>query len=161
VSYRIFLDLDGVMADFDAHHLACSPGGVKLNYDADKAKWWSVVMDTPDFWLNIPLKHDARKLWNFLMRTRLPVEVLSAPSVSDRERAIAQKSEWVRQHLCTEVPLNFREGAQKHEFAAPDAILIDDWDSNVRRWAKAGGIAILHRTAEDTIAQLRALGICV
>ena len=40
-----------------------------------------------------------------------------------------------------------------------NAILIDDFASNIKRWEAAGGIGILHKNANDTIQQLKKLGL--
>ena len=50
-------------------------------------------------------------------------------------------------------------GADKHEYAAPNHILIDDRDKAILPWREAGGIGILHTSANDTIAQLKELGL--
>ena len=42
----------------------------------------------------------------------------------------------------------------KKDFAAPDAILIDDRESNIIGWIENGGEGILHTSAEETIKTL-------
>jgi hypothetical protein len=37
-------------------------------------------------------------------------------------------------------------------------ILIDDWSKNIKEWEAAGGIAIKHKSAAETIAALKKLG---
>jgi hypothetical protein len=37
-------------------------------------------------------------------------------------------------------------------------ILIDDWSKNIKEWEAAGGIAIKHKNAAETIAALKKLG---
>ncbi len=48
---------------------------------------------------------------------------------------------------------------QKQEFANPNAILIDDRPSNIEQWRAKGGIGILHTSADETIEQLKKLGL--
>ena len=47
----------------------------------------------------------------------------------------------------------------KSNYAKENAILIDDFASNIKRWEAAGGIGILHKNANDTIQQLKQLGL--
>ena len=48
-------------------------------------------------------------------------------------------------------------GAQKAAFAAKGNVLIDDRGKNIDAWVKAGGIGIKHKTARDTITELKLL----
>jgi hypothetical protein len=41
---------------------------------------------------------------------------------------------------------------------APGDILIDDLSKNCKRWTDAGGIAVHHTSAADSILKLKALG---
>ena len=48
---------------------------------------------------------------------------------------------------------------KKQEFATPESILIDDREQNIQQWRQAGGIAIHHTSANDTIEQLKQLNL--
>jgi hypothetical protein len=48
---------------------------------------------------------------------------------------------------------------QKQLFAAPDKILIDDMEQTINEWNKGGGIGILHTSADNTIKELKKLGL--
>ena len=47
----LFVDMDGVLADFDAHHEAVL--GVRSDKQTDNVDWLR-VRDIKDFYLNIP-----------------------------------------------------------------------------------------------------------
>ena len=47
----------------------------------------------------------------------------------------------------------------KKDYADKNSILIDDYSKNIEQWRAAGGIGILHTSAEDTIKQLQKLGL--
>jgi hypothetical protein len=47
--------------------------------------------------------------------------------------------------------LILRSAKHKKDFAEPNAILIDDRKDNIDGWIDAGGIGILHTSAEETI----------
>jgi hypothetical protein len=55
--------------------------------------------------------------------------------------------------------LILRSAKHKKDFAGPNNILIDDRVDNINGWIEAGGIGILHTSAEDTIKQLNKLGL--
>ena len=46
------------------------------------------------------------------------------------------------------------KGSQKAAFAHKKAVLIDDRQRNIDVWVEAGGIGILHKTADETIEEL-------
>jgi hypothetical protein len=46
----------------------------------------------------------------------------------------------------------------KGRYASPKAVLVDDMLKNRPGWVAAGGTFVLHRSAEESIAQLRELG---
>ena len=76
------------------------------------------------------------------------------------EKAAAEKIRWVMDNLNGyDQILHTISGADKHKYAAPNHILIDDRDKAILPWRKAGGIGILHTSAADTITQLQKLGL--
>jgi len=46
----------------------------------------------------------------------------------------------------------------KQNYLKDHDILIDDREQNIQRWVEAGGIGILHTSAENTIRQLQKYG---
>ena len=43
----------------------------------------------------------------------------------------------------------------KQDYAAPNAILIDDTVSNIEQWIEQGGIGILHTSWQKTIDEFK------
>ena len=65
------------------------------------------------------------------------------------------KIDWVREHIHPSwIVIPTFKGSQKAAFAHKKAVLIDDYQDNIDNWVEAGGIGILHKTADDTIKQL-------
>ena len=63
---------------------------------------------------------------------------------------------WIRKHVDPKVIITATiKGEDKAAFARPSHVLIDDRKSNIKAWTQAGGIGVLHRTADDTIDQLK------
>jgi hypothetical protein len=68
------------------------------------------------------------------------------------------KNHWVEREL-PGVHLILRNAKHKKDFAGPNNILIDDRIDNVNGWIDAGGIGILHTSAENTINELKKLNL--
>lgn len=149
---KLYVDLDGVLVDFERGY-ADANGGVGPSGD-DNEVFWAPVKRTEDFWLNLPWMPGGQHLWDFV-KDHEHLVVLSSPGHHDTERATQQKKEWVRKHLGPDVHLVLKQSKEKHFYACPRSILIDDWKGNIKRWADAGGIAIRHRQAADTIEMLK------
>ncbi len=160
--YRIFVDLDGVMADLDKHvkaisgmtfaELRAAHGGDGFTQfvDSEREQGHS-IFDQLD-----PMP-DAHVLWNYIVKYN--PDILTATGYP-QATAAAEKIRWVHDNLdgFNEI-YTTTSGADKHEYAAPNHILIDDRDKSINPWREAGGIGILHTSAADTIAQLKKLGL--
>ncbi|GAG55785.1 unnamed protein product, partial [marine sediment metagenome] len=73
--------------------------------------------------------------------------------------ATPQKHAWVKEKLGNIPTLVTRKSAEKAQYAEPNAILIDDRTKSIQPWTAAGGIGILHTSAQDSINQLKQLGL--
>ena len=148
----LYLDLDGVMADFDRHHTSIF--GPMPSGDFDDLHW-AKIHAIPDFFRNLPLKSDALDL--FYALPMVPVILTSCPRTGYQNVA-RQKRAWVREHLGDMVILPVIGGHNKPMFMhRPGDILIDDYGKNCRAWEAEGGIAIKHETAEQTLEKLHAV----
>jgi hypothetical protein len=150
---QLFVDMDGVLADFDAgHEAAFGSRSDKLTDNVD----WAAVRAVPDFYLNLPPMPDMAELWAHIERHR-PVVLTGVPSSVDD--APENKRAWARKHLGPHVEVRCCRSRDKCLHAAPGDILIDDWERYRRLWVAKGGRWITHRTAAETIRALIALGI--
>ena len=158
--YRIFVDLDGVMADLDKHVKAITgktflqlraTGTGFTEFVENERKQGHSVFDQLD-----PMP-DAHVLWSYIEKYR--PDILTATGVP-KEEATAEKVRWVFNNLDGFKNIyTVRSGAQKARYAAPNHILIDDRDKSIIPWRAAGGIGIQHVSAVDTINQLKKLGL--
>jgi 5'(3')-deoxyribonucleotidase len=151
---KIYLDLDGVMADFDAHFPATF--GLDHRGMADNAMW-ATINTHPSYFRDMPVCPGAIEFFRLIEHLR-PI-VLTACPKTNYVNAATQKREWVREHLGRHVTVLPVMGGRHKPLFMHEAgdILIDDWKKNTEAWESAGGVAILHRSFAETTATLRAL----
>ena len=156
-TYKIFSDMDGVLTDFDTRFKKYSDGIAPSDYEKQygKEKFWELA-DGPGvaFWVGMPWMSDGKQYWDYIKN--YDVELLSSPSRSQTSRL--GKRLWVRNNM-PGVKLTLAQARNKQNYAAPNHILIDDRKSNIDQWKAQGGIGILHTSADDTINQLKKLGL--
>lgn len=154
---RIYLDLDGVMANFDAHFPALF--GVDHRGLADD-DMWATINAHPSYFRDMPIFEGAKLFFDSI--SWLDPIILTACPRSNYAHVARQKRAWVREHLSTRcIILPVMGGANKPLFMhAPGDILIDDFDRNTKAWEKEGGIAIMHADFTTTGRELdRHLGL--
>lgn len=155
--YKIYQDLDGCLSDFDArfeYFSGMSPKEYEQQYG--KTKFWNLIDDKvgENFWSNMPWMPDGKELWGYIKKYN--PKLLSAPSRDNSSRI--GKRKWVEMHI-PGTKLILSKAENKKDYARPNSILIDDNVKNIADWIGAGGIGILHTSAEDTIKQLKKLGL--
>lgn len=148
---RLYLDLDGVMADFDAHFPAVF--GLDHRSMADYAMWQTINAH-PSYFRDMPTCPGAVEFFREIVHLE-PI-VLTACPRTNYANAAQQKRAWVYEHLGPHVTvLPVMGGHNKPLFMhAPGDILIDDFEKNTKAWAAAGGLAILHRSFDSTLGSL-------
>lgn len=144
---RIYLDLDGVMADFDKYFL--DTFGVE-SHKLDDPTLWKLINGHENFFLNLPLMEGALDFFRSI--EHLPVSILTACPKSNYTSAAMQKRRWVYKHLSKDVTvIPMMGGKNKCLFMhAPGDVLIDDFEKNCIPWAEHGGFAIHHKDFETT-----------
>lgn len=151
---RIYLDLDGVMADFDAHF----PETFGLDHKslADD-EMWAKINSHPSYFRDLPPCLGAIEFFRSIEFLQ-PI-ILTACPRTNYAHAAKQKREWVREHLSEKaMVLPVMGGHNKPLFMhEPGDVLIDDFAKNIDAWDKAGGTGILHSRFETTSSRLAAL----
>ena len=176
VSYTIFCDLDGVLANFkhemsqkvfkDTQDELKGDGEyTDERYASDPTfrsyMWKAVALYQKKHgfvvWRDLELLPDAMELWNYIKRHN--PQILTATG-DEKYRALEQKREWVTKHFGSAIRINHvRAAPLKVKFAGPNHILIDDQLRAVDPWTAAGGIGVRHLSAQHTIAYLKKLGV--
>jgi hypothetical protein len=164
-AYTIYLDMDGVIADFDQRFIDLS--GMTPNEYKDKHgmnQFWDFIDEENKvrFWAGIPVMPGAKKLIDYA--SQYDYEILTAPSIKKQSRL--GKMIWLRKihsDLFPDKPkVNFKSAKEKHQIKpslTKTDILIDDKQSTIDNWNNAGGIGILYTSSEDAIRQLKQLKI--
>jgi hypothetical protein len=153
----IYLDLDGVVADFvkrykEQYHMEPRDAEKKKEFN----KFFDEFIATKQF-ETLDLMPGAMDGLTFLRKhLTVPTQILSSTANEERYDAIArQKMIWLQTHGITFTP-NFVPGKRhKWKFAGPDKIIIDDTPSVIDDWRKAGGIGILHTDWQHTLGVLK------
>lgn len=156
---HLFLDMDGVVADFDTAVkiiLGYSQEPFTRYPDED----WRKILDYPRFYRDLPLCANALDLVTHSLHiahhNQMEVKFLTAiPKDNDFPWAFTDKVEWARKYF-PNIPVWFGPYSQdKQHHAKTGDVLIDDRISNIQEWNNAGGIGILHRG--DVYATLQKL----
>lgn len=151
--FDLYLDSDGVLADFDA--LAYEILGGRFIHEVPKGTLWSAVERHGSFFESLPVMPGADRLVDFVTESGLfkSVAVLTATGYTPHDAA-EQKRRWYaawRPDLTVHV---VSKSPDKAAFAHPRAILVDDRAKSIDPWVAAGGIGILHTSVDDTIDRL-------
>ena len=148
---RLFLDCDGVLADFDrgaAAVLAMSPREFEKRHGL--GEFWRRLARAPDFYATLPELPDARELFE-AVRHLDPIILTGLPRGN---WAAQQKERWAAEHfpgtrIITCMAVDKRRHAQAGD------ILVDDLLTHRHLWEEAGGVFVHHRGVASTIAELK------
>jgi 5'(3')-deoxyribonucleotidase len=148
----IFLDMDGVLADF--------VGAVFKMYKhkpVTKRHWKSGqglddILDVPmrdivheikirgrSFWFGLKPLPVGRKIATWLFQHQYKPVILSSPT--DFPECVAWKIDWLNTHYPNLTERVWTD--QKHLLAGTNRILIDDLSQNCRNWNGYGGSSVL------------------
>ena len=151
---QIYLDCDGVLADFDkaAEALLGAPSHVfETRHGA--GQFWRRLANADNFFENLEPMPDAYELYA-AVKPRRPIILTGLPRGNWAE---PQKRRWAERHF-PGVPVIATSAALKREHCHPGDVLVDDRAQHRHLWEQAGGLFILHRSARESIAALRAAG---
>ncbi len=158
---RIFVDMDGVLADFlkgvespeyIGHPLTNDAKG-HTEYDDRKEE-----LTNKRLFANLPPMVDMYDLIAYIRHCETPWEILTAAGAVNRELVVYDKNEWIKRYVDPTIPVTCTfTGTQKAAYAFEGNVLIDDREKNIKAWEDAGGIGILHTSARETINALKSL----
>ena len=147
---RLFLDADGVLADFDLSArllLGMRPKDYIAKHG--RAAFWKRLATVPNFYGTLPEMPDARRLFDAVKHlkpailTGLPLGSWAAP----------QKVEWAAEHF-PGVPIITCLAQDKHKHMHPGDVLVDDREKHRATYEAHGVVFVHHRNAADSLRQL-------
>lgn len=154
---QVFVDMDGVLADFDSMYEAVFGVTLDRNGSEPPDLWQNIRDYRGRFFLELPLEDDARVLWDGVRALYPQPIILSGADPRKYPGIIEQKQEWITQHIGLGVPLITCRSRDKCKHGKPGDILIDDWKKYRHLWEQMGGTFILHTSAVESLSQLAEL----
>lgn len=161
----IYLDMDGVIADFEK---GCKDGGIMG--DNGRPIWPKLFKAGPDFWSNLAWMPGAQTFYTWLNKfckdNKIDLCILSAAGKTGWKAADTGKKDWLAKN-CPDIPqqniyivqtgdgVSAAEKKAKH--AKDNALLIDDFGKNINAFIMAGGQAIKYedpKKVRDAILEL-------
>ena len=163
--YKVYLDMDGVLADFDQRFRDLSgmaPKDFENKYG--RKAFWDLIDEENKvkFWVGIPTMPGAADLVSAVKD--YDYELLTSPSA--KKQSYLGKILWVKNHTGDVFPskprINFKKAKEKHlvkpQLAKTD-ILIDDREDTIGRWNAAGGTGIVYKNISQVLNDLGKLGL--
>lgn len=151
---RIFLDLDGVLANFvrgaaplfGREHDELVAGWPAGEYDMTKVLgitedefFFEIHAAGADFWADLPPYPYAMDLVHFC-RDLAPTYILTRPTACGS--SLAGKLRWMQRHFGPDF-IDYAITWKKELCAGPEAVLVDDHAVNCTKFADGGGTAIV------------------
>ena len=166
---KIYLDMDGVLCDFEkrfAELFGQSDEVIQskkndlppLRNRKNFSTYWPIFIENEEF-KTLEWHQGGRELLEFIkLYSDVKVEILSSSGGLKHHKLVKkQKKHWLKSKL-----INYKANivpARKHktEYATSKTILIDDTEQIIIDFNKAGGIGILHKNIDETLAKLKTL----
>lgn len=156
----LYLDMDGVLADFDkAAEAILGMPCHKYEFIWGPKRLWERLNDVPWFWSDIEPMADMPELVDAVAHLR--PKVLTALPRDGADTAAARKQAWIVKHLGPDWTYRIItcRTHEKPNFCMPGDIMVDDRALNLDAWKARGGHYVVHTSAAQTIQELRALNI--
>jgi hypothetical protein len=148
---QLYLDCDGVLADFDkgaSAVLGMHPRAFEKRNGL--GRFWAKLAKAPDFYFGLPLLDGANALFE-AVRHLDPIILTGLPQGN---WAADQKVRWAAKHFPgTRIITTLARDKRKHAKAGD--VLVDDQLRHAHLWEEMGGVFIHHKSAEETLERLR------
>ncbi len=154
---KIFVDMDGVLADLFNH--VGELHDVEHYTQMTVAQWETFFKESNAYELfrDLPAFSTANDLLHLVVDFGGGYSILSSPLDFDKKGSIKGKKEWLEKHIIVPADEIIFEH-EKYKYAKqPDGtpnILIDDYGVNIRQWEDAGGIAIKYQSDESDVSNV-------
>jgi hypothetical protein len=151
VKRQLYLDCDGVLADFDkgaAAVLGMHPKAFEKRRGI--GRFWASLAKAPDFYFGLPLLDGATELFE-AVRQLDPIILTGLPRGN---WAADQKVRWAAKHF-PGTRIITTAARDKRDHAREGDVLVDDQLRHAHLWEEAGGVFIHHKSVEQTLRRLK------
>ena len=152
---EVFLDMDGVLADFFSEYAVLAglpPGSTYRDVPPAKNSPTLDKMIGTDFFYRLPKFASADRLIAMVVKIFGGYSICSSPLRGDHENSGVQKTRWIQANLNPQPNRILIESRKERHAVQPDGtpnILIDDRKDNIIKWEAAGGIGIKYQADEN------------
>jgi len=155
---NLYLDLDGVLADFDKAAttiLGMWPKEFEEKYGSEV--FWAAINSDPYFFLNLEFMPDGLELYNAVKYLE-PTILTGIPR--NMNAGENQKIVWVKEKFGQQQKVICCQASKKSQYCYHSGdILIDDRPRYKSKWENKKGIFILHQSTQKTILTLKMLSV--
>lgn len=156
---KVFLDLDGVFADFDQKVDELTGNKYRERHSNDI---WKVLDKIPNLFSQLRLIEGSLQIITMLQHHDLEFLTALPEPTGFLVTAATDKHGWIYNNISRRIRVNTCLGGKnkwKYLEYYPGAVLIDDYDRNINLWNEHGGLGILHTDVPSTIEKLIKLGL--
>ena len=151
-TFKVFCDLDGVLADFEK--------GIQLltgrsTIDQSASKMWQRISAKKNFFAGLDFMPDGAKLWKDICEISGSIPTILTGVPESKNNYDKEKRQWCANHLGDDVEVITCKSSEKYKYTDINHILIDDRIENCNLWEKHGGICIRHTNNDRTIYELK------
>jgi len=152
----VFLDLDGVVCDFEKRFSELF--GVLPSEAESKNNFYPLFLEfiKNKQFESLDLMPGASVGIDFLRKCSVPVQILSSTANEELfEEVSKQKQIWLQKNAITFNPIFVPGKSKKKKYAKENRIIIDDTTSICLDWRNEGGMAIEHKDWNTTLTILK------
>ena len=150
---KVYLDMDGVLADFFGEAVKLSPtpyvGWRDMEY-RDIQQALRNVRATKNFFYDLYAYPGTNTLVQSVVNLFGEYHICSSPMEGYEGDCRQEKIEWIEQNLLIR-PASIKITSHKPQYAEGN-ILIDDYGVNIQNWELAGGYGIKYQADEDPLS---------
>lgn len=163
---KIYFDMDDVLADFSRgvrEMVGIEPPPQDDEHKAEEEIMWAGIREAEHFYDKLEIAPGAKEMFDTLyakygskceVLTAIPKEKRNIPEAED------DKKRWMGRMLSKDIEVKTVYKEDKSTYChGLDCILIDDMEKNIQQWREFGGTGILHKTVEETMKQLKEMGV--
>lgn len=151
--YTLYLDMDGVLVDFNGGFKQISNGADIKKYaqaNGEEAARKQYLEAGIKFWSELAWQEGGKEVWATASRLFERVCILSSAGTTDPVKAQvveAGKLQWLAKNMPS-MPKNnifiVRGKHLKQQYASRGSVLVDDVSKTIKEWNAAGGYGVLH-----------------